>query len=241
MTNLVALTTANASRFAHAKLTRSFSGVATRLVAPAAKAQYLAIASETGVPWFVIAVIHERESSQNFATQLGQGDPLNRVSEHDPKGRGPFADFKSGAIDALVRCGPFAARWRDWSPGGALTLLEQYNGLGYAAKGAPSPYVWSGTDQYHSGKYVRDHVYDPNVIDVQLGCAGLLMAMMAIDPSIKFGGSAAASVPIVVAKTGQVVVAAHPSSVPSITNPAPGSIGAFIASILTAIFKRKTP
>jgi lysozyme family protein len=65
-------------------------------------------------------------------------------------------------------------------------VLEQYNGLGYAAHGVPSPYVWSGTDQYHSGKYVRDGVYDPHVVDAQLGCAGLLLAMIAIDPSIKF-------------------------------------------------------
>lgn len=29
-----------------------------------------------------------------------------------------------------------------------LAKLEQYNGLGYAARGRPSPYIWSGTDQY---------------------------------------------------------------------------------------------
>ena len=75
-------------------------------------------------------------------------------------------------------------------------MLEEYNGLGYASRGVPSPYVWSGTDQYRSGKYVRDGVYDPNAVDSQLGCAGLLMAMMALDRSIDFGSklpSAAAS------------------------------------------------
>jgi hypothetical protein len=36
-------------------------------------------------------------------------------------------------------------------PGGALTLLEQYNGLGYANRGLPSPYIWSGTDRYLKG------------------------------------------------------------------------------------------
>lgn len=30
-------------------------------------------------------------------------------------------------------------------------------------------------------------MFDPNVVDKQLGCAGLLKAMMAIDPSIQFG------------------------------------------------------
>jgi hypothetical protein len=78
---------------------------------------------------------------------------------------------------------------KDWSIGGTLTMLEQYNGLGYASRGRPSPYIWSGTDQYVSGKYVRDGVYDPSAVDQQLGCAGLLMAMMALDPTITFTGT----------------------------------------------------
>src|SRR6185369_1832675 len=67
----------------------------------------------------------------------------------------------------------------------ALTMLEKYNGLGYAAKGVPSPYIWAGTNQYQSGKYVRDHVYDPNAVDTQLGCAGLLIAMNAFKMPLK--------------------------------------------------------
>jgi lysozyme family protein len=237
MIDLAALSRANAQRWANAKLTRNFSGVAARLVKSEAKAVYLDIQNATRVPWFVIAVIHERESSQNFNTQLGQGDPLNRVSTHDPKGRGPFYSFKEGAVDALVKCAPYGARWTDWSCGGALTLLEQYNGTGYASKGVPSPYVWSGTDQYHSGKYVRDHVYDPNTIDVQLGCAGLLIAMMALDASIKFGVSTGHVTTIAPGKT--IPVVPSPSIVPqqpSVTHPAPGSIGAFIADILGKLF-----
>ena len=75
------------------------------------------------------------------------------------------------------------ARNTDWSIGWALTKLEEYNGLGYAARGLPSPYLWSGTDQYKSGKYVRDGVYDPNAVDSQFGCAGLLKAMAGLDPT----------------------------------------------------------
>jgi lysozyme family protein len=83
------------------------------------------------------------------------------VSTHVPAGRGPFTSWEDAAFDALAMCPPFASRNKDWSPGGALTMLERYNGLGYAAKGVPSPYIWSGTDQYVSGKYVADHIYDP--------------------------------------------------------------------------------
>ncbi len=70
-----------------------------------------------------------------------------------------------------------------------LTNLERYNGLGYAARGLPSPYIWSGTEQYHAGKYVADGVFDPTEVDKQLGCAGLLLTMMGLDASIRFEDS----------------------------------------------------
>ena len=185
----------------------------------------------TGVPWAFIAVAHERECSQDWTGSLAQGDPWNRVSVHVPKGGGPFKSWEDAAVDSLVNCGPYAARNKHWSIGGALTMLEQYNGLGYANRGRPSPYVWAGTDQYKSGKYVRNGVYDPDVIDAQLGCAGLLIAMMALDQNITF--------------TGVRITPPKPTPIPtekpapSVTNPAPDSIGAFIASILAALFKRK--
>ena len=87
-------------------------------------------------------------------------------------------------MDALVVCPPHAAHWHDWSIGGALTLLEQYNGLGYASMGIPSPYVWASTDQYHAGKYIADGHFDPHAIDHQVGCAALLARMSLIDMSI---------------------------------------------------------
>lgn len=188
MPNLSGLTAQNAQRWRVAKTTRDFSGVAKRLVA--AKDRYQAITRMTGVPWFVIAVIHQREASQSWSKSLAQGDPWDRVSTHVPKGRGPFDSWEVAAVDALTNCPPYAARNKDWSSGGTLTLLEKYNGLGYFNRGLPSPYIWSGTDQYVKGKYVADGVFDPNVIDVQLGCAGLIMAMRALDPSIRFADEA---------------------------------------------------
>ena len=183
--SLATLRAANERRWSAVKLTRPFNSVAERLLA--AKSRYQSVETRTGVPWFVIAVIHERESSQLWSASLAQGDPWNRVSTHVPKGRGPFNSWEDAAIDALVNCAPYAARNKDWSVGGALLMLEQYNGLGYATKGVPSPYLWAGTDQYVVGKYVRDGVYDPSAVDKQLGCAGMIKALMAMDPSIKFG------------------------------------------------------
>lgn len=138
------------------------------------KARYQAIEKETNVPWQVIGVIHYRESNCDFATYLGNGQSLNRKTTIVPKGRGPFSSWEDGAIDALKNAPPKAALNKDWSAGGTLDKLEEYNGLGYRSKGVPSPYLWAGTDQYVSGKYVADHVYDANKVDEQLGCAGIL-------------------------------------------------------------------
>jgi lysozyme family protein len=231
MTDLNALTVANAKRWATAKVTRNFTSTAKSLVA--AKPRYQTVEASTGVPWFVIAVIHERESSQNWFASLAQGDPWNRISVHVPAGRGPFASWEEAAVDALVDCAPYLARNKDWSIGGTLTELEQYNGLGYAARGVPSPYLWSGTDQYKSGKYVRDGVYDSGAVDSQPGCAGLLLAMMALDRTVSFDGK----MPPVASSSSSAPPLADRNPIrPSITNPSKGSIGAFIASILSAIF-----
>jgi lysozyme family protein len=191
MVDLNALARANADRWSKAKLTREAEFTRPARVAVANKGRYLAIARSAGMPdiaWVFIAVSHYRESSQDFSKSLAQGDVWNRVSVHVPADRGPFASFEDAAVDALVKCSPFASRLKDWSIGGTLTNLERYNGSGYANKGLPSPYIWSGTDQYHSGKYVADGVFDPDKVDAQLGCAGLIMVMMELDPSIKFDG-----------------------------------------------------
>lgn len=152
-----------------------FKNVADRLLKN--KARYQAVEKLTGVPWWFIAVVHERESSGAWDTYLGNGQKLNKKTTIVPKGRGPFVSWEDGAVDALVNAAPYAAKNKDWSIGGALAKLEEYNGLGYYHKGVPSPYVWAGTNQYVKGKYVRDGVYDPNHVDTQLGCAGLLKFM----------------------------------------------------------------
>src|SRR3972149_2672104 len=178
MADLNVLRERNLARWSAAKLTRAaqFVPVAKRLADPSAKLRYQKVEAETGVPWYFVAVTHQRESSQRWDRSLAQGDPWNKVSTHVPKGRGPFVSWEAAAIDALVNCAPYAAKNKDWSVGGLLTLLERYNGIGYFSRGIPSPYIWSGTDQYQRGKYVADGKFDANAIDQQLGCAGLLLA-----------------------------------------------------------------
>lgn len=219
-----ALKAANERRWNAAKLTANYTTIAKALVA--AKPRYQAVEAKTGVPWPVIAVIHMRESSQNWGRSLAQGDPWDRVSVNVPRGRGPFKSWEEAAIDALVNCHPFLAAKNDWSLGATLVNLELYNGAGYANKGRPSPYLWAGTDQYVSGKYVRDGIYDPNAVDKQPGCANLLKAMMALDPSITFTGA-------------KITPAPAPKPAPA---PQPVQQGNWLSALISAIssiFKRK--
>lgn len=191
--NIPALTEQNSARWSKAKLTRAAEFMTPAKVAVANKGRYLAIARAAGMPdiaWVFIAVSHYRESSQNFSKSLAQGDAWNKESIHVPAGRGPFKSFEDAAVDALVNCGPHAARLKDWSIGGMLTNLERFNGVGYYIRELPSAYVWSGTDKYEKGKFVADGVFDPNKVDQQLGVAGLILTMMQLDPSIRFDGPA---------------------------------------------------
>jgi len=186
MVDLAKLTAANLARWnaCHTlpEWERILDTVAHRLLN--AKSRYENVRTASGVPWPIIAVIHQRESSQSWTASLAQGDPWNRPSIHVPAHRGPFPSWEAAAEDALEVCPPHAANWHDWSIGGALCLLEQYNGLGYAARGIPSPYVWSSTDQYHRGKYIADGHFDPNAVDHQTGCAALLKRLTLLDPTI---------------------------------------------------------
>ena len=229
MTDLVALKAANAQRWARARLRRNFISVAKALVETSAKQRYQTVSACTAVPWWFIAVVHEREASQNWRSSLAQGDPWDRISIHVPAGRGPFKSWEDAAVDALLNCAPRAGHNQDWSAGGVLTLLEQYNGLGYASRNLPSPYVWAGTDQYVKGKYISDGHFDPNAVDQQLGCAGLLMQMAMLDPSIRL---------VPWSPPMDEPATPTPPAPPSITKPAPGSIGAFVARLFNAIFRR---
>lgn len=173
------------------ELIYTIDNVAHRLCAESAKNRYLAVQQKTKVPWFIIAVIHEREASQSWAANLAQGDPWDRTSIHVPRGQGPFKSWEDAAVNALSRSPPFAARWEDWSVGGALTLLEMYNGLGYFDHHIPSPYIWASTNIYHKGKYIADGHFDPEAIDHQLGCAALISRMQLIDGDVEFDSSGA--------------------------------------------------
>lgn len=77
---------------------------------------YEKVSAKTGVPWYVIAVIHSLESSIDFSTHLHNGDPLSSRTKNVPQGRPlhgtpPFT-WEDSAIDALNYDG--ACGVRNW-------------------------------------------------------------------------------------------------------------------------------
>jgi lysozyme family protein len=65
--------------------------------------------------------------------------------------------------------------------GAILDQLEKFNGIGYRKfKKMTSPYLWSWTNQYEKGKYVKDGVFDPEFIDGQCGVALIIKELSKI-------------------------------------------------------------
>lgn len=148
--------------------------------------RYKTIERLTGVPAVVTMCIHERESGGNWNTYLGNGQPLSKVTTMVPVGRGPFATFEAGAIDAYRIQGLLPD---NWTVAALCYWMEKFNGFGYRNRGIRSPYVWGGTTLQQPGKYVRDSVFDPNVWDTQLGGMAVYLAIVALDPSLRLTGT----------------------------------------------------
>lgn len=148
------------------------------------RARYMEIQTATGVPWPYCAVVHRRESDSNFGTYLGNGDSLKRRTVNVPKGRGPFATFLAGAIDALHY--DRIDQVIDWRWEKIFFWLEEFNGEGYNNRGLPDPYLWGGTNIQVRGRYKSDGKFAPTSWDMQPGCVPILWLMREFDPSIDF-------------------------------------------------------
>ncbi len=145
------------------------------------RGRYETVAAPSGVPWFVIAVIHNMESSLDFNCHLHNGDPLSQRTVHVPSGRPvsgtpPFS-WEESAADALAMRG--LGPDLDWGLAGTLYQIEGYNGWGYRLYHANvlSPYLWSYSTHYSSGKYVADGTWSETAQSNQCGAAVLLRRM----------------------------------------------------------------
>jgi lysozyme family protein len=145
----------------------------------ASQTRYEGVSKITGVPWQVIAVIHRMECSGRFDRHLHCGDPLTARTINVPKGRPvkgePPFQWEESAIDALGYDG--ATGIKDWNIVATLAFLQKFNGTGYLNKGIYSPYLWSFSNHYTAGKFVKDGVYDASAVSQQCGAAVMLKVL----------------------------------------------------------------
>lgn len=151
------------------------------------RARYERVAESSGVPWQVIAAIHNMECSQDFRQHLHNGDPLTARTRHVPrglpaKGSPPF-DWEASALDAL-RHDHFPSKvwWHSDAAPRAMAMdhtllnIELYNGPGVLLYHPrfTNAYLTSWTNLYHGGKYVGDSEWDPYAQSAQCGVIPIL-------------------------------------------------------------------
>lgn len=151
------------------------------------KPLYDPVEAATGVPWWMVGGFDCREEGFNHRGNLCNGDPLDRPTTHVPRGVGPFATWTQGAVFAMHYDRIAANDIIGWFIEG-----ERFNGEGYhnhsdptaPSSPEPNPYLWSGTNIYHKGKYTGDGHWDSSVVDVQSGIAAMYLALVAMKAPI---------------------------------------------------------
>ena len=133
----------------------------------------------SGVPWQIVGCIHAMESSYNFNTHLHNGDLLSDRTTREPvgrptKGNPPFTWIES-AIDALMLKKADKINFKSIPE--TLNFMEGYNGYGYRMRGINSPYLWSFTNHYTRGKYIRDVIFNPLAVSKQCGVCAILLKL----------------------------------------------------------------
>ena len=159
------------------------------------KSAYQAVERETGVPWFVVGLIHKMESNCNMKRHLHNGDSLKKRTWRVPAGRprrgSPPFDWYESAIDALKMKGYH--KISEWPVERVCWALERYNGWGYRKYHGTvlSPYLWSYSTHYRRGKYVADGKWSSSAVSGQAGAMPLLALLakkedlalkLAVDP-----------------------------------------------------------
>jgi lysozyme family protein len=163
--------------------------VARKLMKFVAANQYKEVSNKLGIPQIFIATSFERESSSDFRCSPAQGDRWDRVSVNVPRGRGPFPNWTAAAIDAYTLDHLDQVGAANWTWARFCYEGELFNGFGYRSQGIHTPYLWAGTNNYTSGKFVSDGQFDPNHVDTQLGTVAVARAMVQMDATLDLPGS----------------------------------------------------
>jgi lysozyme family protein len=175
------------------KNARDVNKTADRIIANQQRYEDVCSRFDNNIPWYFVGIIHCMEGSLSFDIHLHNGDPLTNRTVHVPTGRprkgDPPFEWERSAVDALTFEG--IGKWTDWSIPGLLYKFEGFNGFGYRRLKNPinSPYLWSFSNHYSSGKFVKDRLFDPSAVSNQIGAA-VLMKKIIEKQSISISGVA---------------------------------------------------
>jgi lysozyme family protein len=150
----------------------------------AGKSRYLKVEKATGVPWWVVGVLHQMEAGGDFDRCLHNGDSIHRKTVNVPKGRGPFESFEASADDAIAFDG--LNKVTSWDAARVCYEVEKFNGFGYRRfhPDTLSPYLWSGTNHYTRGKYVSDGKWSSTAVSGQSGAMALIKRIAELDSKV---------------------------------------------------------
>jgi len=142
------------------------------------ESRYQSVVSGTNIPWQFVGITHYREADCDFTCHPHNGDSLKQRTVDVPAGRpltgNPPFTWEESAKDCYITLKKLD-QVTDWGIVSLLSHFEAFNGLGYQLYHSTvlSPYVWSFTNHYTSGKYASDGKFDPNLVDKEVGCAPL--------------------------------------------------------------------
>lgn len=139
------------------------------------KDQYKAAEKITNVPWWFIGIIHGLECGYRFDCHLANGDPLGRPTRHVPRGLLAH-NWLESVVQAFKQVGLLDQK--DWLLPHCLFFWEKYNGFGYRAKKVPTPYLWSYTNLYKSGKFIKDGKFSSKAVSGQAGAVAVFLGLV---------------------------------------------------------------
>ena len=145
------------------------------------KERYVSVDNKTNVPWYIIAVLHNMESSGSFRHHLHEGSPLSGRTRWVPRGRPKWGKppyrWEDSAKDALQYDKMGSVRWAYLFD--TIWAIQKYNGTGYWKyhRSTPTPYLYAGTTIERRGKYISDGKWSSTAISKQLGAGAILKRM----------------------------------------------------------------
>jgi lysozyme family protein len=153
----------------------------SKLTSPKYRARYEKVGASLCVPWYFIGIVHALEASLNFEGHLHNGDPLSERTVQVPAGRPkvwqPPDTWEASAADALEYEG--FTNQLDWSLAHTLFRYEAYNGFrSRELHDINTPYLWSFSNHYDSGKFVADGVWSESAVSKQCGAGVLLRELV---------------------------------------------------------------